>query len=311
MAALPESATNYPAAVRQIDSGEFAVGGDTTKPPNEQFLSLASRTAYLKAQLEGIQIQVQSLLTTLDGLTIGQEVQAHSAALDGLAALILQNNQLLGTSGTGNITQVPVTQFQPADTQLTALGNLASVDNLVALANLALTNNRLFGTNASSTISLLNRVAIAVMSDAKASGTSAGDGTVGSWVRRTLNTLTESITGTVTLNGDSTFTLAAGTYAIFAKVPATMVDKHQARLQNLTDTATTARGSSQQTLDGAAVSGQSISTDSWILTTFTITGSKNFAIEHMIRGLLSGRGLGAEVTEGGEVYTMVVVVRLN
>ena len=89
------------------------------------------------------------------------------------------------------------------------------------------------------------------------------------------------------------------------------MDKHQARLVNNTD-GVNYKGSSTQTLTAAAVSGQSITTDSWVFATFAIAAGKTFQIEHRIYDTIIDRSLGAEVGSGlGEVYTQVVIVKLG
>jgi len=255
MVDLPESSANYPAAVRQIDSGEFATGGDPTKPPNEQLLTLANRTAFLKAQ-------VDALAAAIKGLTIGEEVQEHSDTLDAIALLNLIADKFIGTDSAGAIA-------------------LKSVPT----------------------------ISVAILQDFKSSF--AGEGNTTDWVKRDLNAQQETGTSFCTLNPDSTFSLPAGNYLVIARVPGTMVDKHQARLVNNTD-GINYKGSSTQTLTAAAVSGQSITTDSWVFATFGITAGKTFQIEHRIYDTIIDRSLGAEVGSGlGEVYTQVIVIKLG
>lgn len=249
---LPEDSASYPTAVRQIDSGELATGGDVTKPPNEQLLALASRTAYLKGVADGHDAAIANLST-------GK--QNTSTTLSAIANLALIANQFIGTDGAGNIALKSV----PA-------------------------------------------ISVAILQDFKSSF--GGQGNTTGWLKRDLNNKTESGTSFCTLNGDSTFSLPAGSYLVWARVPGTMVDKHQARLANTTDTIYY-KGSSTQTLTAAAVSGQSITTDSWVFATFAIAATKTFQIEHRIYDTIIDRSLGAEVGTGlGEVYTQIVVVKV-
>lgn len=83
MADLPENDASYPTGIRQIETDEKAVGGDTTKPPNEQLLTLANRTAFLNTNLNTKQDQAVNL--------------------DQLANLSLIADQLLGTDGAANL----------------------------------------------------------------------------------------------------------------------------------------------------------------------------------------------------------------
>ncbi len=250
---LPEDSASYPDGIRQIDSGELAVGGDTSAPPNEQLLALASRTAYLKGVSDG-----------------------HDAAIANLSAG-KQNNSA----------------------------------TLSAIANLTLIANQFIGTDAAGDIALKSvpTISVAILQDFKSGFGGQGDTT--GWLKRDLNDKQESGTSFCTLSGDSTFALPAGSYLVWARVPGTMVDKHQARLTNNTD-GINYKGSSTQTLTAAAVSGQSITTDSWVFATFAIADTKNFQVEHRIYDTIIDRSLGAEVGTGiGEVYTQVVVVKLS
>ncbi|NET60711.1 MAG: hypothetical protein F6K47_32605, partial [Symploca sp. SIO2E6] len=86
---------------------------------------------------------------------------------------------------------------------------------------------------------------------------------------------------------------------------------HQARLTNNTD-AINYEGSSTQTLTAAAVSGQSITADSWIFTTFAVAQKKTFQVEHRIYDTIIDRNLGAELGTGlGEVYTQLGIVKFG
>lgn len=270
MANLPEDPAVYPAGVRRIETGEKAFGTDATKPPNEQFLTLASRTAFLKAQLDaiaaqiaGLNTQISEINTALNGLTIGEEVQAFDPILQAIAAIPSPwvANNLLGTDGLSNVV-----------------------------------------------IRAIPSVAVAILQDNKASFAGTGNSTA--WLTRDLNTI-EAIGASFCTLSLNVFTLPAGSYLLIARVPATMVDKHQARLYNVTDGVVAKVGSSTQTLDAAAVSGQSFITDSWVITAFTLSSSKQMRIEHRIYATIVDRSLGAECSTGlGEVYTQVAIVKI-
>lgn len=90
MVDLPEDNATYPTGIRQIESREKATGGDTTLPPNEQLLTLANRTAFLKATQENIQATQATK-------------QDQNANLDQLSGLSLIADQLLGTDGAANL----------------------------------------------------------------------------------------------------------------------------------------------------------------------------------------------------------------
>ncbi len=244
MVDLPEDDTTYPVGVRQIESGEKATGGDTTLPPNEQLLSLASRTAFLKATQATKQDQ--------------------NANLDQLSGLSLIADRLLGTDGAANLVLKTLT---------------------------------------------VPTIAIAVLQDNKA--TFAGTGSAFTWQRRDLNNL-EQVGGNFCTLSNNQFTLAAGDYGLLAFVPATMVDAHQCRLQNITSATTVKLGSSTQTVTAASISGQSLTTYTRVLAVFSLSASATFEIQHYIKDTLTDRSLGAETGIGsGEVYTQVVIIRLG
>lgn len=136
--------------------------------------------------------------------------------------------------------------------------------------------------------------------DEKASGAGGGTFTSGSWQKRDLTTEVEDDGGHASL-ATSQITLAAGTYRAHVRCPAYGVDRHQARLRNVTDAATTLVGSTE-----FASSGNFIYNDSVILGRFTIAGTKTFEVQHRCETTRSTQGLGVEANFGEvEIYTDV------
>lgn len=137
-----------------------------------------------------------------------------------------------------------------------------------------------------------------LLTDTKTSGTSGGNSSAATSHKRDLAEDTDS--GNHCSVSSSVFTLAAGTYIIQASAPAYQVGKHQTRLRNTSDGATTLVGSTEQC--GTDDQVQSRSTLSGL---FTIAASKDFEFQHYIESAVPN-GLGYPATSGyGEVYSIV------
>ena len=137
--------------------------------------------------------------------------------------------------------------------------------------------------------------------DEKSSGTSGGGISSGSFVTRTLNTsVTNEISG-ASLSSNK-ITLPAGTYYIFAKVPAVEVNDHKAILYNDSDSSNTIIGTNEYAYQiGGAKS-------SFVSGRFTIASSKNFEIRHRVGTSNAGNGGGNSTSYSvTEVYTDVKI----
>ena len=147
---------------------------------------------------------------------------------------------------------------------------------------------------------------IAILVDEKANNTDAGVFTAGAWQTRDLNTEYQDDIG-VTIAANE-FTLPAGTYEIYAVAPAYRINRHQARLYNVSAATTTLVGSSEYTANSGGLS----QTQSTITGTFTIASSQTFRIEHRAQSSFSPNGLGVASNFGEpEVYTQVTLRKLN
>lgn len=146
-----------------------------------------------------------------------------------------------------------------------------------------------------------------LLQDQKASGTAGGTFTSGAWQTRVLNTIAADTTGVVTLSANQ-FTLPAGTYRIEAKAPAFNVDRHEARLQNITDATTVLSGTS-----GFAVGGNQGQESSFIFDRFTIASAKTFEIQHRCQSTAATNGFGVEsgsnFAVAHETYTSVTLIK--
>lgn len=135
--------------------------------------------------------------------------------------------------------------------------------------------------------------------DEKAAGTDGGTLTLGAWRTRTLNTEHSDVGGHATLASNQ-ITLAAGTYLAEIHCPARAVAFHQARLYNITDSATTLVGTSQESGTGSGQTAFSIITGR-----FTIAASKVFEVQHRSSATGTTTGFGSANNFGEvEVYTV-------
>lgn len=136
------------------------------------------------------------------------------------------------------------------------------------------------------------------LQDQKTSGTAGGTFTSGAWQTRTLNTkLTDTIGSTLTSNQ---FTLPAGTYYVEAICPTLNTNSSQARLQNITDAATTLLGIS-------SVTGTTAGGYAFVDGQFTIAGTKTFELQHRCSTTRATDGFGYPSSWGTEVYAEVRV----
>lgn len=123
---------------------------------------------------------------------------------------------------------------------------------------------------------------------------------------RVLNTRTGNTTF-ATIVGTNTFTLTAGTYEVDWRAPSTDGGQHVAVLENTTDTLLY-HGSAAFSSPGAG----GIQTDSIGTTTFTITATKTYRINHSINAAKATNGLGV-TTPGAtsNVYTQVKIAKVS
>jgi hypothetical protein len=145
-----------------------------------------------------------------------------------------------------------------------------------------------------------------ILRDEKASGSSGGTFTSGAWRTRTLNTEVRDINGDCTLSSDQ-FTLAAGTYYIYASAPGYSVNRHQARLYNVTDSAMVADGEGKAT-DSLVTGGGATQTDSEIWVVLTTDGTKTYRLEHRCESTSATFGFGIDNTFGEQVVYSVVLI---
>lgn len=144
--------------------------------------------------------------------------------------------------------------------------------------------------------------------DQKASNTAGGNFSSGAWQTRTLNTEVHDTGGHASIASNQ-ITLAAGTYRARIMAPAFLVDRHQAKLYNITDSADVLIGTSEFSSSGSGTSSHSV-----IMGRFTIAAAKVLEVQHQC-GTSNAAGNGFGVAAGGaftvtnEVYTIVELER--
>ena len=137
------------------------------------------------------------------------------------------------------------------------------------------------------------------VSDVKANNTAGGAFNNGAWRTRDINT-EDSDTGGHCAIAANQITLQAGTYIACISAPGYVVNSHKARLQNITDGATTLLGTSEETATTNV--GQ---TRSLVTGRFTIAAAKTFEVQHRCETTRAGDGFGDECNFGvDEVYTV-------
>ena len=132
----------------------------------------------------------------------------------------------------------------------------------------------------------------------KTSGTDGGTFTLGAWRRRALNEETSDDGEHASLAGEQ-ITLDAGTYICKISAPATQVDRHRIRLQNITAGTTIAYGTSEQSwaTDGTQ-------TRSFLTAKFSIGASKVLEVQHRSSATKATVGFGYASGLAEEVYTV-------
>ena len=141
--------------------------------------------------------------------------------------------------------------------------------------------------------------AYVLICDEKAQNTSGGTFTSGAWRTRDLNT-EKFDTGNHASVTTNQISLAAGTWYVRACAPAYAVDRHQLRLQDITNTATLVTGQSL-----IAGNGNNVSNIATLAGRFTIAGTTTIELQHRCETTLATRGFGCEANFGTEVYASI------
>jgi len=145
-----------------------------------------------------------------------------------------------------------------------------------------------------------------VARDQKVVGTNGGSSTAGTWVVRTLNTLSGSNRSELSLQNNQ-ITLQSGTYNVDGKVPGFRVGSHQARFYNVTDSSTALSGTTEFS---DTVDNMSSQTSSRITGFVTVaSGPETFEVQHFCAETHVAEGFGRASGNAGvaEVYTVLRV----
>lgn len=147
-----------------------------------------------------------------------------------------------------------------------------------------------------------------LVSDVKTTGTNGGTFTSGAWQTRDLNTLA-SFGGTSASLATNQFTLAAGTYFIFAYAQAYRVDSNMLRIQNITDATTVGFGNSAFAKNNNGAPAIFVHISAYT----TITASKAFELQHQCAATRATDGFGLPCGFAGvsEKYASVQIIKIR
>jgi hypothetical protein len=148
-----------------------------------------------------------------------------------------------------------------------------------------------------------NSAAVAIFQDQKTSGTSGGNASTGSFVKRTLNTTVVNNIAACSISSD-VVTLTAGTYFITANATFYRVNSFQLRLQNTTAGTTLATGLSLLADTDDANGDVQIG---YLNGYITLTGSTNLELQYRAATNLNTNSLGVACSFGTEVYATLTI----
>lgn len=131
----------------------------------------------------------------------------------------------------------------------------------------------------------------------EANGVHGGALTSGAWQKCALNSLVIDTHGLASLSANK-ITLAPGVYRFKGRAPAVLTNRHQLRLQNITDAATLGVGAS-----GYSASGSTQSIDSFVAGRFTVVAGRELEFQRRCETTSASYGMGnAANFSVGEVY---------
>ena len=140
--------------------------------------------------------------------------------------------------------------------------------------------------------------------DSKAQNTNGGTFTSGAWQTRDLTEEVHDTAGICALAANQ-ITLEAGTYRCIISAPAHQVNRHQTRLQNITDGTTLITGTNEYSWQG-----QYYTTRSFIVGRFTLPTQKILEVQHRCLTTFVNQGFGVLCNWTEEIYTIAEFWRL-
>ena len=144
----------------------------------------------------------------------------------------------------------------------------------------------------------------ALIYDQKSQNTAGGTFTSGAWQQRDLNTEGYDPDGIVSISSND-FTLAAGSYLIKWSAPAFQVNRHMARLYDVTASATISPyGTSEHTASSDATGNRSVGS-----ARVTPSGSNAYRIVHRCETTNATDGFGVTNNFDVEMYTRVEIYK--
>lgn len=151
------------------------------------------------------------------------------------------------------------------------------------------------------------------LNETQPQNTQGGTFTSGAWQTRTLNLKVGTTNDYVTLNGDNSFDLVAGSYIIEAELPAVAVDAHKGRLYKVSDADGGAAGVHTYGSSELATNSSSGSSKSKVFAVVTITATTKFRLEHYctFTKATNGFGYAANIAGVSELYTQVKISVLS
>jgi hypothetical protein len=160
------------------------------------------------------------------------------------------------------------------------------------------------GATAPEWAALPGSLSYAIFRDEKAQNTAGGTFTSGAWRTRDLNTTQFNNITSASLSSNQ-ITLPSGTYLIDGFAPAAIINKHQTRLQNITDSTTTLIG--QNAFNEPASFVETYSRLSGII---TIAATKTFELQHRSSATTATEGLGVANNLTTEVYSSITITKV-
>lgn len=243
---------------------------------------------------------VAGTANAITGTTADTDVDAQTA----YSGLYILRPALANTGGvTINLDSIGSKNVLDSDgATLTAGALTASRDHLLAYDGTAL---RVLSSGQAA--SALNAAPDLMLRDEKTTNTAGGSFNNGSFLTRTLNTVTRNNLSGASLASNQ-FTLPAGSFFIEWEAPAHQAGPHQTRLQNVTDATTVETGTSASNVAGS----DAATTLSRGAAFVTITSAKVYELQHKCTTTRATDGFGNPTNLAAkEVYSVVNVWKVG